>query len=1157
MLYHDFIPTRDCKGKLRHLLTKKLIKNTDEDYMNTNAKTEARAVAHGAARAATTTTPANVDYTTQFPQLKEGCCISNFSLKRFEPVSEINGAAYLMQHQPTGARLVWFACPENNKAFSIAFKTPPVNDTGVFHVLEHSVLCGSQKFPVKEPFTHLLKTSMQTFLNAMTFPDKTMYPVASTNEQDLLNLMDVYIDAVLHPAIYHKPYILEQEGWHYELDEKGGEPASTTSIEDSGDAPAAPAQTLSYNGVVFSEMKGVLSDPDSVLLQEVTRQLFPDTAYRFESGGNPLAIPQLSYDEFIDTHARHYRLDNSYTILYGNMHIESILAFLDERFCTQENRDAGRPNTLDIQAPVSVRHATTTMQTTQDNACSALSFAIGSSKDRTRVLAVDILLDALFGSNEAPLKKALLDEKIADDVCAYLMDGIAQPYILLELKGAKPDTLEHFYELVQSLCHHIAHEGIDRNLLEASLAQAEFNLRENEWGSYPDGIALSMQAMNSWLYDDDDPTSYIHYEEALRELHQAFDTDWYERLLEEIICNNTHFACVELVPSAEGDAQKQACHLAALAASMSPEDLSDIKQKTEHLRELQEVPDAPEDVAKLPKLSLADLDEPPAEVAMQLCEQYTARYGVPSYLHDFATNYINYVYYYFDLAHLHFEDMPYVTILSDVLGKLATTHYSAAELDTLIESQLGSLSFFVENTANAHDPNKLQVKLVVAVSSLTDKLSQTSAIPAHIWSSTNFNDRARILQTLTQRRIAMEQGFMGAGHAYAMSRLYSYFSKNALLSQQINGIDYYFFLCDLIEHFDEKFDELRAKLAELCRSIFVKPGVGASAGAPAASSTAPGAASNAASHLELSFTGSKDELESWWQHAAELDFFAGAANASEANTAANATATTNTSDKAGEVANSLAEQQLIIPEPQIKNEAFGVPGNVVFVAKGAILPNAASEAKSADPAGPANSADADDPKDGVWQVINRAISLDYLWKEVRVAGGAYGCGFSTATDGFARFFSYRDPHIDETLQRFENTAGWLANWQPSEDELCGYIVSTVASYDAPEKPRATARAQDLLRLSGQDPDIRLRHRAEALATTVEQIHARAQKLAQLHNKHAICVFGSKDIIEASNAELTRIPLMRDANDTTNDEAVPDDATAAEKIDEAATRPTNA
>ena len=967
MLYHDFIPTRDCKGKLRHLLTKKLIKNTDEDYMNTNAKTEARAVAHGAARATTTTTPANVDYTTQFPQLKEGCCISNFSLKRFEPVSEINGAAYLMQHQPTGARLVWFACPENNKAFSIAFKTPPVNDTGVFHVLEHSVLCGSQKFPVKEPFTHLLKTSMQTFLNAMTFPDKTMYPVASTNEQDLLNLMDVYIDAVLHPAIYHKPHILEQEGWHYELDEKGGEPASTTSIEDSEDAPAAPAQTLSYNGVVFSEMKGVLSDPDSVLLQEVTRQLFPDTAYRFESGGNPLAIPQLSYDEFIDTHARHYRLDNSYTILYGNMHIESILAFLDERFCAQENRDAGRPNTLGIQAPVSVRHATTTMQTTQDNACSALSFAIGSSKDRTRVLAVDILLDALFGSNEAPLKKALLDEKIADDVCAYLMDGIAQPYILLELKGAKPDTLEHFYELVQSLCHHIAREGIDRNLLEASLAQAEFNLRENEWCSYPDGIALSMQAMNSWLYDDDDPTSYIHYEEALRELHQAFDTDWYERLLEEIICNNTHFACVELVPSAEGDAQKQACHLAALAASMSPEDLSDIKQKTEHLRELQEVPDAPEDVAKPPKLSLADLDEPPAEVAMQLCEQYTARYGVPSYLHDFATHYINYVYYYFDLAHLHFEDMPYVTILSDVLGKLATTHYSAAE----------------------------------------------------------------------------------------------------------------------------------------------------------------------------------------------LDFFAGAANASEANAAANATATTNTSDKAGEVANSLAEQHLIIPEPQIKNEAFGVPGNVVFVAKGAILPNAASEAKSADPADPANSADADDPKDGVWQVINRAISLDYLWKEVRVAGGAYGCGFGTATDGFARFFSYRDPHIDETLQRFENTAGWLANWQPSEDELCGYIVSTVASYDAPEKPRATARTQDLLRLSGQDPDIRLRHRAEALATTVEQIHARAQKLAQLHNKHAICVFGSKDIIEASNAELTRIPLMRDANDTTNDEAVPGDATAAEKIDEAATRPTNA
>ena len=412
--------------------------------------------------------------------------LHGFTVLTRELLTEIDGTAYTLFHKKSGAKLLYLQNSDTNKTFSIAFKTPPADDTGVFHILEHSVLCGSDKFPVKEPFVDLLKSSMQTFLNAMTFPDKTMYPVASTNEQDLLNLTDVYLDAVLHPAIYHKRAIFEQEGWHYEL-EDDLEAAEGNSV--IGDAVAATEAAdssahLALNGVVYNEMKGALSDPNSVLYDELQAALFPDTAYRFESGGMPRAIPDLTYEQFLDEHARHYRLNNSYLTLYGDLDLDRMLTFLDEQYLSpvadeEAARDRAQaeqgqkplvPHALRAQAPVVAPDIVRTMATAPENACVGLGYVVGDAAQRTRIVATDILLDALMGSNEAPLKRALLDANLADDIQAFLADSLLQPFVVVQLRGAKPDVAERFRGVFENTLRHIATRGIDPLLIEASLS---------------------------------------------------------------------------------------------------------------------------------------------------------------------------------------------------------------------------------------------------------------------------------------------------------------------------------------------------------------------------------------------------------------------------------------------------------------------------------------------------------------------------------------------------------------------------------------------------------------------------------------------------------------------------------------------------------------
>ena len=984
------------------------------------------------------------DFATPNPQLTPGSRHAGFTVERAEQLPEISGCAYVLRHDATRARVMWLACADDNKAFSIAFKTPPANDTGVFHILEHSVLCGSDRFPVKEPFVHLLKSSMQTFLNALTFPDKTMYPVSSTNDRDLENLMDIYLDAVLHPAIYQRRRIFEQEGWHYELaGTDAGQAADAASTQD-----AERGSELILNGVVYNEMKGALSSPEEILICGMMRALFDETPYGWVSGGDPKAIPSLTYEEFLDTHARHYQLANSYTVLYGNLDIEEELAFLGKRFDAARPA-AGSPNELPLCEPREGGLVRMPMDTTPDNACVGVAYVFATAGQRERVLAADVLVDALVGSNEAPLKRAILDAGLGSDVQGYLYDGILQPCLIFELQGAKPGVAEQFEQLVEQTCAKLVEDGLGADNLEASLAQAEFNLREGDFG-YPDGVGLAIQAMNGWLYSDDDATSYLRYEDALSQIRAGLGDGYFERLLDEAVCHNAHRCCVEVVPTPSEGATEEAQRLAKVREGLSEDDLAAIAREAAELHAEQAAPDTPEALATLPHLSLSDIGEAAADP-----KTVQADAPVPCYHHLIDTRRIDYAYWYFDLDHVSYDELPYVSVLANLLGKLDTARHSAYELDTICEAKLGGLSFFSEVYSTDGDPLSARPKFVVGASSLSENARWLAELPREIWAETNLADTRRIRDILEQRRVGMEQAFVDSGHAAALARVGAQFRASAEVSDMLGGVGFYRFLRDLLDHFDERAGALVAKLDDLRRRIFT------------------------ANNCEMSFTGPEADLAAYWDNASNLGLFAAAADA----------------------------PRLVVPMPQVRSEAFVVPANVCFVGEGMDGLSVGTELS------------------GAWRVASQALSYDYLWNEVRVLGGAYGCGFRCTADSLLQFYSYRDPAVDPTAGRFERASEWLASWDPTPAELTGFIVAGVAGMDAPVKPRSLGRRLDAARLSGRDGSWRAKIRSQMLATTVEDVRALAEPLSKLEGAHGMCVFGGRTQIEASGLDLDACELF--------------------------------
>lgn len=1003
--------------------------------------------------------------------LVPGTTCHGFTVERCETVPELDSDAYVLRHTTSGARLLYLACDDENKAFAIGFKTPPADSTGVFHILEHSVLCGSAKFPVKEPFVDLIKSSMQTFLNAMTYPDKTIYPVATTNEQDLYNLMDVYLDAVFNPAIYTKPTIFEQEGWHYELDLPEGDGAD----DDTGevDFEACPKNlregTLRYNGVVFNEMKGALSDPMSVLDDAVNAALYPDTAYAHESGGDPRAIPALTYEQFLDTHARHYNPSNSYITLYGDLDVDRALAFLDERYLSQssaasrrmdaavaagEDPSALAPNPLVVQTPVTCEYKRVEMATTPENALVGLGLVLGSALDRKRTIAADILFEALLGSNEAPVKKAILAAGLGGNVVSYTAAECLQPYELIMLQNAQPGVARELRRVFQDACRDLCEHGVLRERLEAIISSNEYDLRQRDYG-IADGVAIACDALSTWLYDDDAATLALKYGPVYEELRSELDGSYFEDLLRELVLENDHMALVELVPvdAGAGSEGAEAAELAAKRDAMTDAELADVVKRTAALRAAQEAEDTPEDKATLPRLRVSDIGE--ARPEPPLVVDTTA--PIPCLRHGIPTNRLAYAMQYFDLRCITFEDLPYVTLLCRLLKQLPTREHSAEELDNLLAGKLGFLSFTTE-VMTQPDVDGVRPYLLVSAGALSEKIDALASLPREVWSSTLLldADADRVRDVLTQIRIGLEQGFINNGHSAALGRAMSYSSPSAVVREQLSGVDFYLFLRNLLEHFDERLDNLRAKLAELADRIFVADGCMAS------------------------FTGSDEDFDAYWDAAGNLGLGAG--------------------DGAGRDA-------LVVPAPRDRHEAFVIPSDICFAAR------------------------ACDPRrlgldvTGAWAVAANALSYDYLWNEIRVKGGAYGCGFRAAGERQTAFYTYRDPAIDPSIERVARAGEWLGCFEPDEAAFEGFIVSCVSGMDAPVKPYALTKRRNTTYLAGLDPHAREERRAQMLAATPGELRSLGTDVTRIAAESPTCVFGGRDVIAKSNAGFNVIDLL--------------------------------
>lgn len=700
-----------------------------------------------------------------------------FEFTEKKHVDEINSDVYIGEHKKSGARLLYVAADDPNKVFSISFKTVPENDTGVMHILEHSVLNGSDKYPVREPFVELLKSSMQTFLNAMTYPDKTMYPVASCNEKDFENLMDVYLDAVFHPAIYKKKEIFLQEGWHYE----GGEKEC-------------------FRGVVYNEMKGEMSSEDSLLGEYLQNTMFPDVCYSKNSGGDPKAIPSLSYEEFIKTHKKFYHPSNSYIYLYGDMDVLEKLRIMDEGYLASYDK-------LDLDIKVGLQEDKGEMYRCErydsdESADVATHYAFGfkaaAFEEHEKLMAIDILLTSVCSNNESPLKKALLDKGLCEEVWAYLDDQLISPYVCLAMKRSGDDE-EKVKSAVKEIIADIVKNGIDKEIIAANINQMEFKMREAEFGNQPAGLIYCTWVMASWLYGGD-PTLLLTYENEFKSIREKAKGDYFERLLEEIFLNSKHSAFVKLSPDSnlsEEKAKAEAARVKAYREKIGEEGLKKAEEELEKLKAMQNMEDTPEALATIPVLDLKFINPEGEKIPFEIKKGEAGEI----LCHKIETKGILYTTLYFDLGALGEKEIVDAAVAARFLGRIATKQRSALDVINQIKINLGAFSASVDTYAPLDNRNKVSAKLRVSFSALKSNLDNAFLLVGEILRESAFDNAQEIKKMLLQEKMGRENWMTRNGHSAALRRAMSYFSAEDALNQKLSGVDYYFYikqLCDTI-----------------------------------------------------------------------------------------------------------------------------------------------------------------------------------------------------------------------------------------------------------------------------------------------------------------------------------------------------------------------
>lgn len=956
-----------------------------------------------------------------------------------EAIEEICGNVWLFKHKHSRARLLFLENNDNNKAFSIAFRTPPANSTGVFHILEHSVLCGSEKFPLKEPFVNLLKSSMQTFLNAMTFPDKTVYPVASTNEQDLMNLMEVYLDAVFNPKIYSNKDIFLQEGWHKIVE---GENREGTS------------------GVVYNEMKGALSDPESVLFDTLCSRLYPKTCYEFESGGEPSEIVNLTYEEFIKTHACHYSPENSYICLYGNIKLDALSEFLrviNENYLEPATKKKNKtnsdfsPNKLQIKSKAQPEIFDVRMKIKPENAVYAKAFKIGTYKNLADLQMISILMDVLLSSNVSSLKKRLLKTKVANEFYSFVIEPVAEPAVVIACQGVMDErALEITEEVISGQMQEIVEGKFDKKQIEAQIDNAEFRMREHDFGT-ADGVIYSLACLSTWLYDDKDPISALKFEMIFKDLRKMLENGKLETLVKRVFLDNPQVAGVRVLPETATVVKSKACKI------LSEEEASAIRASENRLKQNQSAPDSPEDIKKLPQLSLSDIDK--KMIKHEVLIENDGRGNLTKIKHKgLDTHGINYFNVFLDFCDIEIKDLPYLSLLTSFLGKFDTEQFSAEQIDFEKKKRCGSFSIVPAVSTDVRT-NLPRLMIKIATSCLEGKDKSVSELAESILNETKFDNEQRIMQILMQQKLALDQSLVNEGHLFAMKRASSKIDASSFVSELMTGISYKQFLDKISENLDDNLPLIMKKINALYEKLKTpRPVV-------------------------YSYCAGDKVAEEWME-----------------GTIGRATS--------GEFVSSKVLKIELSENERCKREAFAVKSDVTFSA----IRNNLNRLNNIGDKSLLRGLYA---FGGAWPVASRALSFDYLWNTIRVQGGAYGCGFSASHVGDCGFYTYRDPNIESSIETFSKASEWLYSFMPDEREMQGYVISTLAGLDHPLKPREIIARSETQFFAELSEDDRANIREAVLKTSAKDVNELSEQVKEIASESPICVVGCADVIKNS------------------------------------------
>ncbi len=957
-------------------------------------------------------------------------------------IDDLKSEGIVLRHKKTGAKVALLSNDDDNKVFYIGFRTPPHNSTGVAHIVEHTVLCGSKEFPVKDPFIELAKGSLNTFLNAMTFPDKTVYPIASCNDKDFQNLMHVYLDAVFYPNIHNEKKIFQQEGWHYELE----------SADDE----------LTINGVVYSEMKGAFSSPDDVLEREIMNSLFPDTAYGVESGGDPDVIPELSYEEFLAFHKSFYHPSNSYIYLYGDMDMAEKLTFMDEHYLSkfdalEIDSEIKTQKAFDCAKDVVIEYPISEAESEEGNAYLSYNTIVGDSLDKELYVAFQILDYAISSAPGAPLKTALIDKGIGKDVYSVYENGIYQPYFSVIAKNTDADRKEEFVSTIESVLKNLIANGIDKKSLAAAIQYFEFKYREADFGSYPKGLMYGLQVFDSWLYDDKKVFWHIVANDTFASLKKKIDTGYFEELLEKYIINNTHKSIVTALPvKGLGDRKEEALakKLAEYKASLTAEEIDVIVKETRELELYQETPDSREALETIPMLTREDM----RKEIIPLCNKVEEIDGSAFIRHDVFTNGIGYVRLVFSADNVSTDMLAYSGILKNVLGYMDTDKHGYGDLFNEIHLNTGGVSSGFVIYEDVKRKGRYRVVFEIKTKVLYENMQKGFDLLEEILLHTDITDEKRLYEIIAETKSRMQSQLMTSSHSVAAMRAAGYFNESAALTDMMGGIPFY----RLLERIEKDFENEKGKLIETLNLL-----------------------------MKQMFRPEKVMLD----YTSPLENEAGIRECFRTL-------------KKNLYTEPVSKYDRVVPVVK-RNEGFQTSAQVQYVCRAGDFSRNGL------------------PYTGALKVLRVIMGYDYLWNNIRVKGGAYGCMSAFRRNGSSYFVSYRDPNLGKTNETYEKVVEYLKNFEADEREMTQFIIGTLSGEDTPLTPSAKGKRSFAAYMSNIDEALLQKERDELLSTTREDIRNLSEYMKTFLEQDCICVIGNTNAIENEKQLFDHVePLFR-------------------------------